>query len=207
MKDRITKLTNLEIDDSLSSFDGHAAQQHHNVYEVFYNFIKETKPKRILEIGTALGGFTNFLKTCCDELNLDTNIRTYDINSYPWYSDMINRGIDVRVENVFSNSFETVDNDVIDFIKKDGLTIVLCDGGWKIGEFNLLSNYIKKGDFIMAHDYVKDSEKFKNEIYMKIWNWHEISEKDIIKSCVKNGLVSYDETTFDNVVWVCKKKI
>ena len=53
MKERITKFSNLEIGDSLSSFDGHAAQQYHGAYEVFYNFIKDVKPVRILEIGTA----------------------------------------------------------------------------------------------------------------------------------------------------------
>jgi hypothetical protein len=68
MKERITKFSNLEIGDSLSSFDGHAAQQYHGVYEVFYNFLKDVKPVRILEIGTALGGFTAFLKICCNEL-------------------------------------------------------------------------------------------------------------------------------------------
>ena len=39
-----------------------ACQQNHNVFEVFYNFLNETKPKQILEIGTALGGFTSFLQ-------------------------------------------------------------------------------------------------------------------------------------------------
>ena len=79
MKERITKFSNLEIGDSLSSFDGHAAQQYHGAYEVFYNFIKDVKPVRILEIGTALGGFTTFLKICCNELELNTNIELVQV--------------------------------------------------------------------------------------------------------------------------------
>jgi hypothetical protein len=207
MKERITKFSNLDIGDSLSSFDGHAAQQYHGVYEVFYNFIKEVKPTRILEIGTALGGFTSFLKLCCDELNLNTNIRSYDIHSNPWYKDMVESGIDVRVENIFSEGFKSVDNEVIDYIQGEGTSIVLCDGGWKIGEFNLLSDYIKSGDFIMAHDYAYDKEFFDTQINGKIWNWHEISEMDIHESCLRNNLQSYKKEIFDIVVWVCKKKV
>jgi hypothetical protein len=65
---------------------------------------------------------------------------------------------------------------------------------------------MKKGDFIMTHDYVETKEKFDNEIYLKIWNWHEVSESDLQKACEENGLISYDKEIFDNVVWVCKIK-
>lgn len=206
MKERITKFSNLEIGDSLSSFDGHVAQQYHGAYEVFYNFIKDVKPTRILEIGTALGGFTTFLKICCNELGLNTNIRSYDINNNPWYSDIINMGVDIRVENIFSNGFESMDEEVINYIQGDGVTIVLCDGGWKIGEFNLISDYIKNGDFILAHDYAENKEKFELNINNKVWNWHEISESDIKDACDRNNLNDFNKEVFESVVWVCKIK-
>jgi hypothetical protein len=206
MKERITKFSNLEIGDSLSSFDGHVAQQYHGVYEVFYNFLKDVKPVRILEIGTALGGFTAFLKICCNELGLNTNIRSYDINSNPWYQDIINMGVDIRVENIFSDGFEGMDEEVINYIQGDGRTIVLCDGGWKIGEFNLISKYLKNDDFILAHDYAENKEKFELNIKNKIWNWHEISESDIEDACIINNLNDYNREVFESVVWVCKIK-
>jgi len=68
IQENITRFTDLENNDSLSAFMNHTAQQSHFAYEVFYNFIKETKPKRILEIGTALGGFTEFLFIIINEL-------------------------------------------------------------------------------------------------------------------------------------------
>jgi cephalosporin hydroxylase len=204
--ENITKFTNLKINDSLSSFMGHSSQQSHNVYEVFYDFINETKPNRILEIGTALGGFTRFLKIITDELNLGTQILSYDITSHPWYTDMINDGIDVRVENIFSNNFGSVKQEVIDFIQSEGCTIVLCDGGWKIGEFNLLSKYIKNGDYILAHDYAYDKTVYETEIKNKIWNWCEITESDIENAVVENGLKSYQHDKFSKAVWVCKFK-
>lgn len=202
---RITKKTNLSANDSLSSFDGHSAQQHHDVYKVFYEFIKEIKPKRILEIGTALGGFTMFLKTVIDELRLDTKIMTFDISARPWYSDMVKRGIDVRVQDIFGD-YKDVPLEIKNYISSEGTTIVLCDGGWKIGEFNVLSKYIKSGDFIMAHDYSVDKTTFENEINNKIWNWCEIVEEDITKPSKENNLNFYNQDKFSKVVWVCKIK-
>jgi hypothetical protein len=202
----ITRFTNLSANDSLSSFRGHTAQQFHGAYEVFYNFIKEVKPKRILEIGTALGGFTTFLKIICDELNLDTKIRSYDIHKHPWYDDIIKSGVDIRVENIFTENFVDMDNEVKEFISQEGITIVLCDGGWKVGEFNLISNYIKDGDFILAHDYAENKEIFENKINGKIWNWFEIQESDIFECSKKNNLTFFGKEIFESVAWVCKIK-
>jgi cephalosporin hydroxylase len=206
ISEHITKKSNLIDNDSLSAFNGNDAQQYHGVYEVFYEFIKNIKPKRILEIGTALGGFTQFLRVVCNNFELDTKIITYDINSRPWYNTMIKNNIDVRVENVFTENYVDVDDFVKNYIKEDGITLVLCDGGNKIGEFNLLSNFIKSGDFIMAHDYAYNKEYFEKNINGKVWNWLEIQESDIIQSCQKNNLKPYMEEEFSSVVWVCKIK-
>lgn len=204
--EEITKKVNLIMNDGLSSYMGLSSQQNHNVYEVFYNFLNEIKPKRILEIGTALGGFTQFLKKVSDESQLDISILSYDIHEMSWYQNMIQSGIDVRVENVFDPNYQSVKQDVIDFIQQDGVTLVLCDGGNKVGEFNILSNYIKENDIIMAHDYVDTRENFNENYYEKIWNWHEISESDIANACEKNNLKSYNKEIFDSVIWVCKIK-
>jgi hypothetical protein len=201
---QITRHSNLDANDSLSAFRGHTAQQSHLAYEVFYNFLKETAPKRILEIGTALGGFTQFLKICCDDLQLDTNIRSYDISARPWYKDMV--GIDVRVENIFNSNFTECNPEVIDFIQQSGTTIVLCDGGWKVGEFNLFATKIKVGDYILAHDYAENREIFESTINRKIWNWMEIQESDIKNACIQNNLVDYKRTDFNGAAWICKNR-
>jgi cephalosporin hydroxylase len=205
INERITKMTDLEANDSLSSFEGHAAQQYHGAYEVFFNFFKTVKPKRILEIGTALGGFTMFMKIITEELNLNTKILTFDIYSRPWYDEMRDNGIDVRVEDIFDD-FSDVPSYVKDFIQEEGTTIVLCDGGWKKGEFNLLSKFIKNGDYILAHDYAENSEVFQTKINKKIWNWHEIQDSDIIDASMENGLEIFEKELFENVVWTCRIK-
>lgn len=205
-EDKVYKRANLEHNDSISTYNGWGAQQNPNVFETFYNFLNDIKPRRILEIGTSLGGFTSFLNYSVKRLNIDCHILSYDIYYKDWYEQMKSDGIDVRVENIFNLHYTELKEEVEKFIKQDGVTLVLCDGGSKIHEFNLLSNYIKEGDFIMAHDYSQDRETFERDVYLKIWNWFEISDEDIREACERNNLETYDKEKFDNVVWVCKVK-
>lgn len=202
----IQKSSNLELNDSITNYDGWGAQQNPHTFEVFYNFLKKVKPKQILEIGTSLGGFTFFLKKSCQRLGIDCSILTYDIYGRHGYDDLVSNGIDVRIENVFNSDYSIVEKEVIDYINKEGTSLVLCDGGDKIKEFNLLSNYLKIGDIIMAHDYSYDKKTFDTEINKKYWNWFEISEKDIKESCLRNNLYDLDVEKFKKCVWVCKIK-
>ena len=205
--EKITRKTNLENNDSLSAYDGMTCQQNSNCFELFYKLIEDKRPRRILEIGTALGGFTQYLKHVCDELNMDTDIRTYDIYDSYEYSIMIKKGIDVRVEDIFLQDYSGLLNtEIAEYIKSEGNVIVLCDGGNKIKEFNLLSQYLKTGDIIMAHDYGYDTETFSKKINKVYWNWHEISESDIDESVKKYNLKPYMQDEFDRAVWVCKIK-
>lgn len=206
IRERITKFTDLNNNDSLSSFDNNTAQQFHEVYQVFYDFIGKEKPKRIIEIGTSMGGFINFVKEVTKELNLDTYVRSYDINEFPWYKDFRDNGVDILVENVFNGNYSSVKKDLIDLIQEHGKTIVLCDGGYKTGEFNILSKYLKSGDIIMAHDYAPNKEYFDNYMYGKIWNWLEIQDSDIQQAVIENNLEPYDQEEFVKVAWVCKRK-
>jgi hypothetical protein len=205
-QENITRKSNLSENDSLSAYLEHASQQNHYAFEVFYNFISEVKPRRILEIGTAQGGFTMFLKLCCNDLNLNTNIRSYDIHGRHTYAGFIENGIDIRLKNVFSDDYTSVDSDVIEYIQSDGVTVVLCDGGCKISEFNILSNHIKADDFIMAHDYAPTTKFFNETMYKKLWNWYEIQDSDIHTAVDRNKLESYQSDNFIQAAWVCKIK-
>jgi len=205
-KNEITKKCSLEHNDSISTYKGWGAQQNYNTFEVFYNFMKEVKPKRILEIGTSIGGFTQFLQYSLNELNLNSKILSLDIHRLKWYDEIINMGVDVRIENIFLDNFKDIPQQYKDFINEEGVTVILCDGGDKIREFNLLSNFMKKGDYILAHDYAYDKELFEKEINKKVWNWHEISEADIKEACERNNLTDFNREIFQSVVWVCKTK-
>lgn len=202
----ITRKSNIPGFDSLSSYKEFTAQQHHNVYQIFYDFIADVKPARILEIGTALGGFTQFLKHCCDTLNISTEIVTYDIYARQGYDDMRQTGIDVRIENVFTDDGEGIIEPIIELVKNQGTTIVLCDGGCKAREFNFLSKHIKSGDYILAHDYCESEEIFDKEIKDKIWQWHELKKVDVENAFLQNNLTEYKQDKFKQAVWLCAVK-
>lgn len=205
--EKITKRSNLEENDSLCVYSNYACQQNPFCFDAFYELLSSVRPARILEIGTAQGGLTIFLNDVCNHLGLNTNIRSYDINELHWYDKIRSYGIDLRVENIFNPRYEGLrDEAIVDFINEDGVTLVLCDGFNKIKEFNLLSQYLKVSDIIMAHDYAYDSDFFKETIDHKLWNWHEISENDIADSVKKYNLQPYLQDSFTNAVWVCKIK-
>ena len=86
--------------------------------------------------------------------------------------------------------------------------LLLCDGGNKIKEFNIYSNYLSTGSYIMAHDYAPNREYFLENINKKRWNWFEIEDSDVEDTMKKNRLTKsiYDKY-FTQVAWVqCRKK-
>lgn len=205
--DKITKHSDIANGRGMSVYDNEwAAQQHHNAYKYFYEFIEQERFERILEIGTAMGGFTHFLNFACTDLGLETEILSYDIHERKEYSRLTDKGVDVCIENMFSSDFKSISDHAYNFITKSGKVLVLCDGGNKINEFNCLSSFIKSGDFIMAHDFAMDKDYFEKEINEKIWLWHEISAKDIKDSMTSEGLEFHNQDIFSQVVWACCKK-
>ena len=193
-----------------TAYKGYTAQQHENAFSVFEEFLKEIRPSQILEIGTAGGGFTLFLRDVLNSIGLEnTPIKSFDVLPCAWYDNIRAHNIEINIENIFDHSYMNLEKPekVVPFIQQDGVTLVLCDGGFKIGEFRMLSDYLKVGDFIMAHDYVDNLENFEANYLGKIWNWCEIKDSDIAQACEKNNLVPYNKENFDKAVWVCRKKV
>ena len=155
---KITKYSNLAENDSLSVYDNEwAAQQNHNAFEAFYYFLDEIKPKRILEIGTALGGFTSFLNYACKKLEIDCKILSYDINDRgESYNVIRQQGIDVRIEDIFLNNYSEIKEEIQNFIILALLSGVLipprrskdyCD--FKIKNITeTKDNFLKKGKMV-----------------------------------------------------------
>ena len=184
-------------------------QQRPEISDAFEKLLTKIKPKQIIEIGTAGGGTTLSIRETLDEIGLsDTTIKSFEVKEHKWFSEMRKRNIEIIIENIFSKSYKEIEKPemVESFIKREGTTLILCDGGSKINEFNLLSKYLKSGDIIMAHDYEVIKEKFLKNYKNKIWNWREIGDEHIKNTCEKYNLKSYMKETFDKVVWVCKIK-
>lgn len=194
----------------LCVYTHYAAQQVDDFYPVFEKFLNEIKPVRILEIGTAQGGFLTAIADIMKDVG-PCNIRSYDIYEQHWYKDIMDRtGVDIRIENMFNSAYTELKPEYAEqmkeFIGGEGTTLVLCDGGNKITEFNNLSDFLKPGDFIMAHDYARDYDYFMEHINNKIWNWHEISDPFIEDAVIRNNLKPFMKEEFENIVWVCKVK-
>jgi len=193
-----------------TSYKGLIAQQHSSAFRIFIRFLTEIKPKRILEIGTGGGGFILFLRDVLDSIDLkESAVRTYDVVHDNCDQVLRANRIDVRIVNLFHETYARLENpqEIVPFIQGHGCTLVMCDGLNKIGEFRILSQFIKPGDYIMAHDYVDSWDRYETEFLDKIWNWCEIEEKDIAECSQRNNLQDYWKDGFDEAVWVCKRKL
>jgi predicted O-methyltransferase YrrM len=192
-------------------YKGLMAMQHQNVEKVFDALIKKIKPARVLEIGTSAGGLTLMIRDLLNANGLnESDLRTYDVYDPQYLRHHVNDGaaIDIRVKSMFNNQYDGLieDEELTEYVQQDGVTLVLCDGGSKKNEFNLISNLIKSGDVIMAHDYSPSEAYFQEHINNKIWNWFEISNDDIADPISRNNLESLMEDEFNNIVWACKIK-
>ena len=189
--------------------------QHYNIEKYFKLLIENTTPSHIIEIGTYSGGLTILLRDILDKYELhSTPITTYDINrkmSETFQQYIRNdKNIDLRIENIFTDDYNKLENvEDIKFekiFKEKGRKIILCDGGNKPAEMNILSKYLKEGDIIMAHDYAPNIEYFNNKMKNKIWNCMEIQDSDIQNTVEENNLKPYLQDEFIKVAWVCKIK-
>lgn len=188
--------------------------QHPNITTSFRQLFETVKPTQILEIGTYKGGLTLLIRDILNEIGLeDSEIKTFDVDQHierQYFLDCIENGVKIKfqIKNIFSQNYISLvdEEEIISYINQAGTTIVLCDGGNKKQEFNLLSKYLKVGDIIMAHDYAPNQEYFENYMMNKVWNWCEILDVDVYDVSTKENLVPmlYDE--FLQVAWMCKIK-
>lgn len=186
------------------------AAQHYDFQIPFRDFFSKVQPKQILEIGIFQGGLALALNDIMRELGGQHQYRGYEINLYPVYDILRSEGIDVQEVNIFTDDYQNLREDkiydVTSFIQQPGTTLVLCDGGNKINEFNLLSNLLKSGDYIMCHDYSPNLEYFHKHIENKVWNWLEIYDEAIQSAIDQNQLIKTYEKEFQAVAWACFRK-
>ncbi len=177
-------------------YKGVFSQQNKNFYPAFEKLFSLNKIERILEIGTATGGFIRAIRDLTD-----SQIITYDILETKHKSTLEENNITVNVKNVFED-FDFVE----DYISQKGQVLVLCDGGNKIKEFEVFSRILKSGDIIMAHDYSYDDVLYQAYIKNHVWRWCEIQYKDIALPVAENNLEPYMTDEFQEAVWTCWKK-
>jgi hypothetical protein len=147
--------------------------------------VKIIKPARIIEIGTATGGFSILLNFAANEFV------TYDIKDIrfaPGLFDVLK--IDFRMKDCFE-----YESEIVALVQKPGTTLLLCDGGNKPKEFRTFAPHLKQGDVIAAHDYSPGDRR--------IWQWSEITE-DVITP--ELGLETFFFDTMKQAAWLCCRK-
>ncbi len=183
----------------------HTTQQVDNIKEYFEKFLIEENFDLIIEIGTSFAGLTYIIDDIRKENGLKFKLKTIDNAEHSYVKDYLSeRGVDYLIMDEFN--IENFDSFMVNSINSFEKVLILCDGGNKIYEFNKISNFLKSGDFIMAHDYSHDLITFEEKIKNKIWNWMEIEFKDIVNSVSRNNLIPYTKLDFQNVVWCCFSK-
>lgn len=197
------------------AYKGLFLMQNDNAADAFKTLLETHRPSKVLEIGTFHGGLAMLLRDTLDSVGLqDTWIRTYDTAEQKFLKPRVekeNLKIDVQTKNLFSYSYlewkdETTKNEIKDFVDSGSPTLVLCDGGCKRCEFNLIAPLLRPGDVIMAHDYAPDQDVFDREIKDKIWNWLEIQDKNINATAREHSLVPYHQEMMQKAAWLCKIK-
>lgn len=177
-------------------YKGIFTQQNKNFYPAFEKLIAQENIVRVLEIGTATGGFTRAVR---DLTNAE--IITYDVIETKHKATLEENNITVNVKSVFDD-YEVVE----DYISEKGQVLVLCDGGNKIKEFDVFSKLLKSGDIIMAHDYSYDEAMYRAYIRENVWRWCELQYKDIAFAVETQNLEPVLTEEFQEAVWTCWKK-
>jgi len=130
------------------------------------------------------------------DLAPDAAIRTYDIKPCPNIGLLNSLGIDCRVADPLATESH---QELVEFIRRPGTTMILCDGGNKPAEVKAVAEIAKPDDFVLAHDYAPNHQVFKNNIRGKRWNWCEITDADLPFF----GIQPIDSPKLRNAMWFC----
>jgi tRNA A58 N-methylase Trm61 len=183
--------------------------QNPSVQVVFSHFFREHSSviTRIIEFGTGHGGLALLLSDCTGP---GVDIFSYDVVDYADENSLARvvtaHKVIRKLKNVFLPETILEIKELIDS-NSTGRTLLVCDGGDKINEFNTFSNFLRSGDFIMAHDFARTRDAFAHTMLNKRWNRCNIVEADIHASCLQHNLQDYFQPAFWESAYTCKIKI
>ena len=177
------------------------AAQVPNTLNVFLKIIKNFD--LIVEIGTNRGGFSIWLN---DNKKENCQFLTYDINPNCVQIPKNHRAYScIKYADCFS---PTCIEYLKGLIQNSGRTLFLCDGGNKVKEFNIYSQFLKPNDVIMLHDYSDSPNEIEkwNDIKLKyniVGAFHqpESSFSEIVNAVENNNLQKYMYDEFLNIFW------
>lgn len=153
-------------------------QQVKNYFNIFSKFFENEKIENVIEIGTSYGGLSLFLYE--QSLIHGFDFFTIDISDKRMKDAWSEKTIPFvyYVSDCFTDEIFTKISNILSLKK----TLLLCDGGNKILEFNTFSSLLQSGSFIMAHDYSPNWDYFNTNIKNITWDWCEIRDENIEQS-------------------------
>ena len=157
-------------------------------------------PARVIEIGTAKGGLSMFLALYC--LGTGAKFTSIDTEVVPKYVRTLRKiGCKRVIGDVFTvrHAFNLRQD-----MMREGVTVLLCDGGNKVREFNEFAQSLKPGDFILAHDFADSRKTWVKDEH---WKCCEIELSDIAWTVEAFGLERYMKDEFTKAAWCCFKKV
>lgn len=149
-----------------TTFLGNLARQAPKSLAMWELLLNKGKFTRIIELGTWQGALSLYFALFCIERDME--FYTYDHIDY--LQTPLKKLIDFNKYFYKLDIYKNIDK-IGALVSAKGKTLLFCDGGNKIAEFNSLSKFLKIGDVIGTHD----------------WGI-EIKLEDIDHTCKKNNL-------------------
>jgi len=179
----------------LNIYDGVPISQVSGIYFLFNkDFLNQFD--NIIEIGTYNGGLSSYL---FDTKREDAFFISYDIDPNINLIKSRRPEINFRIGDCFETECF---NEIADNIKRTGKTLMICDGGFKEREFNEFSEYLKKGDVIILHDYKHDEKLFDEASQYWQWPYFAESRYEAIKDAIeKNNLEPFNDKVSNFYFW------
>jgi len=154
-------------------------------------------PRLIVEIGTLYGGFTRILRD--HDISTHSPIYTFDIkDTVPTVFDL-----GTNVNRILGDVF-TVQRTYLRLLLTQPIqALVFCDGGAKEREVNEFCAYLKAGDLIMCHDYVKHPDDLKDQALVGDWPSYESQWCNVKDALTANGCEPFAEDVMRRALWGC----
>ena len=158
--------------------------------------------RRVIEIGTGAGGLSVLLQLYC--LSRGASFVTYDVHPRTDRNPAFERlSIDLRVEDVRD---DFVAGELARSIQGEGVTILVCDGGDKLGDAARFAEVLKAGDYLLLHDYAESTEVFEQDIEGRLWSWCEVTAAHLREVDERHRLEEVLAEVMHPAVWSCRVK-
>lgn len=142
-----------------------------------WELVLEHQPfKRFIDIGTWKGNLSLFFYLYSKARSAD--FYTYDVRNL--WGKFIK---EFKIELGFDKHFYQWDvfqhiQEIGNIIKQEGQSIVFCDNGNKPREFNTFAQFLKSGDIIAVHDWMKEIFPENIKVPCEKYNLKEIFTKE-----------------------------